>query len=368
MRFLGESHHKMKKEQIIYRYHMEIDRIKITCSETTSHFVAPKLCNSRASPFILEQDRWTWLQVLLHLLVLAHSCHTVRPVSRCFPAFGRRRILLTPLDPSPGVYPLLDAGALLSHGWTRPRAFPHFWTPAHPYHTAGPIFMCFPAFGRRRTLITTLDPISIHPSCLLPFCFLHLSLKHTHPRLISYMLAEIDREGWAARARVEKKSDHYIYIRKAREKGCGEREVLSLQLSDCESDPDELPGQICDVQSVERHMEMLEHPADPEHRPPTVTNRIQTAGASEEENPTRPETTPQPPKEDGFTRARPPAPSSVPHRADVLYNWTPADRNLRYDKEATWRGRAVVSNEQSRRYNRCTGGFRDAALIQGSQW
>ncbi|VDN37535.1 unnamed protein product, partial [Cylicostephanus goldi] len=65
-------------------------------------------------------------------------------------------------------------------------------------------------------------------------------------------LAEIDREGWAARARVEKKSDHYIYIRKAREKGCGEREVLSLQLSDCESDPDELPGQICDVQQI-RH-------------------------------------------------------------------------------------------------------------------
>ncbi|KAL6732775.1 hypothetical protein Aduo_003497 [Ancylostoma duodenale] len=182
-------------------------------------------------------------------------------------------------------------------------------------------------------------------------------------------LAEIDREGWAARARVEKKSDHYIYIRKAREKGCGEREVLSLQLSDCESDPDELPGQICDVQSVERHMEMLEHPSDPEHRPPSATSRPQTGAGSEEENPTRQETTPpQPQKEDGFTRARPPAPSTVPHRADVLYNWTPADRNLRYDKEATWRGRAVVSNEQSRRYNRCTGGFRDAALIQGSQW
>ncbi|PIO63480.1 hypothetical protein TELCIR_14918 [Teladorsagia circumcincta] len=104
-------------------------------------------------------------------------------------------------------------------------------------------------------------------------------------------LAEIDREGWAARARVEKKSDHYIYIRKAREKGCGEREVLSLQLSDCESDPDELPGQICDVQSVERHMEMLER-SEPESNPPPSPANSRPAATSEE-TATRQETPPQ---------------------------------------------------------------------------
>ncbi|VDM81321.1 unnamed protein product [Strongylus vulgaris] len=201
-------------------------------------------------------------------------------------------------------------------------------------------------------------------------------------------LAEIDREGWAARARVEKKSDHYIYIRKAREKGCGEREVLSLQLSDCESDPDELPGQICDVQSVERHMEMLEHPTETENRLSTLSNRNQSQAnpSSEEEVPSRQEGMPQSQKEEGFiTRPRITPPSTIAHRADVLYNWTPADRNLRYDKETTWRGRTIISNEQPRRFNRCTGdmlqlqfttrklslsflGFRDATLIQGSQW
>ncbi|KAK6725749.1 hypothetical protein RB195_004208 [Necator americanus] len=191
-------------------------------------------------------------------------------------------------------------------------------------------------------------------------------------------LAEIDREGWAARARVEKKTDHYIYIRKAREKGCSEREVLSLQLSDCESDPDELPGQICDVQSVERHMEMLEHPSETENRtppppappppPPSTRTPPQMNTKSEEENPPVQDTGTQPQKDDGSVRARTIAPATIPHRAEILYNWTPADRNLRFDKETTWRGRAVVTNEQSRRYNRCTGGFRDAALIQGSQW
>ncbi|KAK6032253.1 hypothetical protein OSTOST_01566, partial [Ostertagia ostertagi] len=160
-------------------------------------------------------------------------------------------------------------------------------------------------------------------------------------------LAEIDREGWAARARVEKKSDHYIYIRKAREKGCGEREVLSLQLSDCESDPDELPGQICDVQSVERHMEMLER-SEPESNPPSSPANSRPAAGSEEIV-TRQETpphvslvarsaTPPPSREESFVRVRMTVPPQSAHRAEVLYNWTPADRSLRFEKEATWRG------------------------------
>ncbi|CAJ0596247.1 unnamed protein product [Cylicocyclus nassatus] len=184
-------------------------------------------------------------------------------------------------------------------------------------------------------------------------------------------LAEIDREGWAARARVEKKSDHYIYIRKAREKGCGEREVLSLQLSDCESDPDELPGQICDVQSVERHMEMMEHPTETENRPPAASNRSQSQAnpTSEEEVPNHHQDSMPQQNEEGFmSRPRTTPQTIASHRAEVLYNWTPADRSLRYDKESTWRGRTVMSNEQPRRFNRCTSGFRDAALIQGSQW
>ncbi|KAK6044664.1 hypothetical protein COOONC_17831 [Cooperia oncophora] len=185
-------------------------------------------------------------------------------------------------------------------------------------------------------------------------------------------LAEIDREGWAARARVEKKSDHYIYIRKAHgKKGCGEREVLSLQLSDCESDPDELPGQICDVQSVERHMEMLER-SEPESNPPPAPGSCRPGRPStlpKTPPPSAPVPPPAPPlpREESFVRVRMAVPSQPAHRAEVLYNWTPADRSLRFEKEATWRGR-TVSTDQTRRFNRCTGGFRDAALIQGSQW
>ncbi|VDM53908.1 unnamed protein product [Angiostrongylus costaricensis] len=65
-------------------------------------------------------------------------------------------------------------------------------------------------------------------------------------------LSDSDQEGWTARARVEKKNDHYIYIRKAREKVCIEQKVIASQLSDYESDPDELPGEICIVKSSER--------------------------------------------------------------------------------------------------------------------
>ncbi|EYC24103.1 hypothetical protein Y032_0014g2325 [Ancylostoma ceylanicum] len=52
----------------------------------TSRFGAPKLCNTPAHPY-----------------------HTVGPVSRCFPAFGRQRTLITPLDPSPAVTFYLSA-------------------------------------------------------------------------------------------------------------------------------------------------------------------------------------------------------------------------------------------------------------------
>uniref|UniRef100_A0A7I4XTU1 Protein FAM43A n=2 Tax=Haemonchus contortus TaxID=6289 RepID=A0A7I4XTU1_HAECO len=188
-------------------------------------------------------------------------------------------------------------------------------------------------------------------------------------------LAEIDREGWAARARIEKKSDHYIYIRKTREKGCGEREVLSLQLSDCESDPDELPGQICDVQSVERHMEMLER-SEPENSTSQPGGTCRPVATSEEITTRQEPQTPAPPvappvsvspREENFVRVRMAAPPQPVHRAEVLYNKTPTDRGPRFEKEAAWRGR-TISTDQTRRFNRCTGGFRDAALIQGSQW
>ncbi|EYC04137.1 hypothetical protein Y032_0089g2237 [Ancylostoma ceylanicum] len=38
------------------------------------------------------------------------------------------------------------------------QAFRLFWTPLHPYHTVGPVSRHFPAFERRRTLITPLNP------------------------------------------------------------------------------------------------------------------------------------------------------------------------------------------------------------------
>ncbi|EYC32645.1 hypothetical protein Y032_0002g1017 [Ancylostoma ceylanicum] len=87
----------------------------------------------------------------------AHPYHTARPVSRRFPTFGCRRILLTLLDPSPGIFLLPDVGARLSHRWTRLKMFPCYRTPAHPSHIAGQISGHFPASGRRRTLITPLD-------------------------------------------------------------------------------------------------------------------------------------------------------------------------------------------------------------------
>ncbi|KJH47538.1 hypothetical protein DICVIV_06379 [Dictyocaulus viviparus] len=178
-------------------------------------------------------------------------------------------------------------------------------------------------------------------------------------------LAEIDREGWAARARVEKKTDHYIYIRKAREKGCSEREVLSVQLSDCESDPDELPGQICNIQSVDRHM-FCQQEASERTDPVSCLSTSRVASTLTEEVSVRQDS--QQSREENIVRARMTASTHPSHRTEMLYNRTSADRNVRFDKEAMWRGRTSISNETTRRYNRCINGFRDAALIQDSQW
>ncbi|KAJ1350901.1 hypothetical protein KIN20_006816 [Parelaphostrongylus tenuis] len=65
-------------------------------------------------------------------------------------------------------------------------------------------------------------------------------------------LSEEDQEGWAVRARVEKKVDQYLYFRKAREKFGNEREVSGFQISDCDSDSDELPGELCYVNPTEQ--------------------------------------------------------------------------------------------------------------------
>ncbi|EYC20779.1 hypothetical protein Y032_0021g420 [Ancylostoma ceylanicum] len=66
--------------------------------------------------------------------------------SSAFPtAFRRRRILIPPLNPSPVVSSSFDAGAPLSHRWTRLRAF-------------SPLLDAGPTFRRRRILITTVDP------------------------------------------------------------------------------------------------------------------------------------------------------------------------------------------------------------------
>ncbi|EYC39614.1 hypothetical protein Y032_0649g1122 [Ancylostoma ceylanicum] len=100
----------------------------------------------------------------------AHPYHTVRPNSRHFPNFGRWRTLITPLDPTRDVFPLLDAGVPLSQLWTclphsgRRRTLitaadpdpPPTSAPAYPYHSGGP---GSPHFGRRRTLIAAVDPL-----------------------------------------------------------------------------------------------------------------------------------------------------------------------------------------------------------------
>ncbi|KHJ89119.1 hypothetical protein OESDEN_11063 [Oesophagostomum dentatum] len=114
---------------------------------------------------------------------------------------------------------------------------------------------------------------------------------------------------------------------------------------------------------------MLEHPSETENRPPSSANRgPQVSGTSEEENCASQVPTSPAQKEEGAARPRTIASPPTTHRAEALYNWTPTDRNLRFDKETSWRGRTVNSNEQSRRFNRYSGGFREAALVQGSQW
>ncbi|EYC25412.1 hypothetical protein Y032_0012g1876 [Ancylostoma ceylanicum] len=125
------------------------------------------LDRSPAIPPLLDagaplSHRWTRVQAFSHFWTPAPPYHTVGSESRRFPTFGRRRTIITPLHRSPAIPPLLDAGAFLSHRWTRLQAFPRLWAPAHPYHTVGPVSRHFPAFGRRRTrqrtLITPLDP------------------------------------------------------------------------------------------------------------------------------------------------------------------------------------------------------------------
>ncbi|EYC26253.1 hypothetical protein Y032_0010g1046 [Ancylostoma ceylanicum] len=74
--------------------------------------------------------------------------HTVGPNSKCFPTIRRRHTLITLLDPSQGVFSLLDAGASLSHCWARLQVFSCFWTPANAYHTVGPVSRRFPATKR----------------------------------------------------------------------------------------------------------------------------------------------------------------------------------------------------------------------------
>ncbi|VDO25004.1 unnamed protein product [Heligmosomoides polygyrus] len=97
---------------------------------------------------------------------------------------------------------------------------------------------------------------------------------------------------------------------------------------------------------------MLERNEPQESTPPST---CRTAALTEETPAVVQKETTQPVRDEGFVRVRMAVQPQSAHRADVLYNWTPADRSLRFEKEATWRPR-TVSADQTRRFNRCTGG------------
>ncbi|EYC40417.1 hypothetical protein Y032_0612g650 [Ancylostoma ceylanicum] len=52
--------------------------------------------------------------------------HAVGANFKCFPTIRRRHTLITLLDPSQGVSPLLNVSISLSHRWTRLQAFSRF--------------------------------------------------------------------------------------------------------------------------------------------------------------------------------------------------------------------------------------------------
>ncbi|EYC31341.1 hypothetical protein Y032_0004g2105 [Ancylostoma ceylanicum] len=143
-------------------------------------------------------SRWTRLRVFPQFWTPVHPYHTVGPFSERLPTFGRRRTLITTLDPSLSVSPLLDTDAPLSHRWSRFQGFHHFRTPAPLGCAVGPVPRFSPTFGRRRTSAAKVDPLSPlpdagpalqrHPSSVSFFAFLAAPLRHKEILTISLLL------------------------------------------------------------------------------------------------------------------------------------------------------------------------------------
>ena len=124
----------------------------------------------------------TCLSAIPRFWTPTYPYHTVGSNSRLFPAFGRQRTLITPLDPIPGVSPHLDAGAPLSHRWTRLQAFPRF---LNTNTTLSQRWIHFPTYGRQRITsfpVRLVPPLSYEtdlPVSFLLYSHVIIGLSHS---------------------------------------------------------------------------------------------------------------------------------------------------------------------------------------------